>query len=177
MASTEIRDWRRTLRYRHLLVRQMVQMKNRFSGLLMETGVSHNQQRLHKVGYFRELLSSHEEVRDSIRPLLRLSRETIVRCQKTNTTLAGYLPFSETVTVSRRYPRSIEAVESCETLGHNTGTSKERKRVKRSRSVLNTDSRNRTSKSARTGSKGCRARSRSTRNRSRQRRSRVRRPA
>jgi hypothetical protein len=29
MASTEIRDRRRTLRYRHLLVRQRVQMKNR----------------------------------------------------------------------------------------------------------------------------------------------------
>ena len=28
MASTQIRDRRRTLRYRHLLVRQMVQMKN-----------------------------------------------------------------------------------------------------------------------------------------------------
>src|SRR3989454_8205450 len=35
MASTAIRDRRRTLRYRHLLVRQMVQMKNRISGLLM----------------------------------------------------------------------------------------------------------------------------------------------
>src|SRR6202790_3534486 len=47
MASTEIRDRRRTLRYRHLLVRQMVQMKNRISGLLLlETGVSHNKQRL-----------------------------------------------------------------------------------------------------------------------------------
>jgi len=33
---------RRTLRNRHLLVRQMVQMKNRISGLLTETGVSHN---------------------------------------------------------------------------------------------------------------------------------------
>jgi len=40
------------LRYRHLLVRQMVQMKNRVSGLRMETGVEHNKQRLHKVGYF-----------------------------------------------------------------------------------------------------------------------------
>jgi len=49
MASTEIRDRRRTLWYRHLLVRQMVQMKNRISGLLLETGVSHNRQRLHKV--------------------------------------------------------------------------------------------------------------------------------
>jgi transposase len=39
MASTEIRGRRRTLRYRHLLVRQMVQMKNRVSGLLLETGV------------------------------------------------------------------------------------------------------------------------------------------
>ena len=44
----------------------MVQMKNRISGLLMETGVIHNKQRLHKVGYFRELLSSHEEAKESI---------------------------------------------------------------------------------------------------------------
>jgi transposase len=62
MVSTEIRDRRRTLRYRHLLVRQMVQMKNRVSGLLMETGVEHNKQRLHKVGYFHELLSTQPEV-------------------------------------------------------------------------------------------------------------------
>ena len=31
-------------------------MKNRISGLLVETGVSHNKKRLHKVSYFRELL-------------------------------------------------------------------------------------------------------------------------
>src|SRR5438034_8201419 len=37
MMPRAIRDRRRTLRYRHLLVRQMVQMKNRVSGLLMET--------------------------------------------------------------------------------------------------------------------------------------------
>jgi len=42
MAATEIRDRRRTLRHQHLLVRQMVQMKNRISGPLMETGVSYN---------------------------------------------------------------------------------------------------------------------------------------
>jgi transposase len=40
MVSTEIRDRRRTLRYRNLVLKQMVQMKNRVSGLLMETGVS-----------------------------------------------------------------------------------------------------------------------------------------
>jgi transposase len=69
----------------------MVQMKNRISGLLLETGVSHNKQRLHKVGYFRELLSSNEEVHENIRPLLRLSRETIVRCQKMDYALVSSL--------------------------------------------------------------------------------------
>src|SRR5205814_1773270 len=91
MVSTEIRDRRRTLRYRHLLVRQMVQMKNRVSGLLLETGVSHNKQRLHKVKYFRELLTTNQEVDQSIRPLLKLSRETIERLQKTDYALVSSL--------------------------------------------------------------------------------------
>ena len=34
MASTQIRDRRRTLRYRNLVIRQTVQIKNRVSGLL-----------------------------------------------------------------------------------------------------------------------------------------------
>ena len=63
MTSTEIRDRRRTLRYRGLLVKQMVQIKNRISGLLMETGVSFNKQRLHKAGYFADLMSLNEELR------------------------------------------------------------------------------------------------------------------
>jgi transposase len=70
MTSTEIRDRRRTLRYRGLLVKQTVQMKNRISGLLMETGVSYNKRRLHKVGYFDELMSGNEEIDNSIRSLL-----------------------------------------------------------------------------------------------------------
>jgi transposase len=57
MVPAEIRDRRRTLRYRHLLVRQMVQMKNRVSGLLMETGVEYNKQRLHKVSYFQDRMN------------------------------------------------------------------------------------------------------------------------
>jgi transposase len=82
MASTAIRNRRRTLRYRNLVLKQMTQMKNRISGLLMETGVSYNKQRLHKLGYFMELMSCNEEVNESIRPLLKLSRETIVRSQR-----------------------------------------------------------------------------------------------
>jgi transposase len=57
MASTEIRNRRRVLRYRGLVLRQAVQMKNRVSGLLMETGVSYNKLRLHRMGYFAELTS------------------------------------------------------------------------------------------------------------------------
>src|SRR5271163_2021350 len=91
MMPAEIRDRRRILRYRHLLVRQMVQMKNRVSGLLMETGVEYNKQRLHKVSYFRELLSTNEDVHESIRPLLKLSRDSIVRLQKTEYALVSSL--------------------------------------------------------------------------------------
>ena len=91
MMPPEIRDRRRTLRYRHLLVKQMVQMKNRVSGLLMETGVEHNKSRLHKVGYFGKLLATSAEIDASIRPLLKLSRETIERCQKTEYALVSSL--------------------------------------------------------------------------------------
>src|SRR5580692_8474547 len=91
MASTAIRDRRRILRYRDLVVKQSVQMKNRVSGLLMETGVSYNKQRLHKVGYFAELLTTNEEVNESIRPLLKLSREMICRSQKPDYALVSSL--------------------------------------------------------------------------------------
>src|SRR5215472_1775470 len=91
MASTEIRERRRTLRYRNLLVRQTVQLKNRISGLLMEAGVSYNKQKLHKVGYFRELLKSNPDIDESLRPLLRLCRETLVRLQKTESALVRSL--------------------------------------------------------------------------------------
>ena len=91
MSSTEIRDQRRTLRYRNLVLKQMVQMKNRVSGLLMESGVSYDKQRLHKMGYFSQLFSTNEEISDSIRPLLRLSREHIERAQRLDRALISSL--------------------------------------------------------------------------------------
>src|SRR6267378_4083308 len=82
MASTAIRERRRTLRYRNLLVRQMVQMK---------AGVSYNKQRLHKAGYFRELLTTNPAIDEGLRSLLRLCRETVVRLQKTESALVRSL--------------------------------------------------------------------------------------
>jgi transposase len=87
MAPTAIRERRRTLRYRNLLVRQTVQLKNRISGLLMEAGVNYNKEKLRKVGYFRELLKSNPDIDESLRPLLQLCRETLVRLQKTESAL------------------------------------------------------------------------------------------
>ena len=65
MASTEIRDRRRILRYRNLVLRQAVQMKNRVSGLLMETGVSDNKLWLHRMGNFAELMSTQRQIKIS----------------------------------------------------------------------------------------------------------------
>jgi transposase len=91
MASTAIRERRRTLRYRNLLVRQMVQMKNKIGMLLMEAGVSYNKQRLHKAGYFRELLATNPDIDEGLRSLLRLCRETVVRLGKTESALVRSL--------------------------------------------------------------------------------------
>ena len=91
MASTAIRERRRTLRYRNLLVRQMVQMKIKISALLMEAGVSYNKQRLHKAGYCRELLATNPHIDEGLCSLLRLCRETVVRLGKTESALVRSL--------------------------------------------------------------------------------------
>ena len=91
MASTAIRERRRTLRYRNLLVRQMVQMKIKISALLMEAGVSYNKQRLHKAGYFRELLATNPDIDEGLCSLLRLCRETVVRLGKNESALVRSL--------------------------------------------------------------------------------------
>ncbi|HEY1963365.1 MAG TPA: IS110 family transposase [Acidobacteriaceae bacterium] len=110
MATTEIRDRRRMLRYRNLVVRQMVQMKNRVSGLLMETGVSYNKQRLHKVGYFAELMSTNDEVSESIRPLLNLSRGMIRRSQKLDYDLVSSLERDPVLKERLRRLRTVPGV-------------------------------------------------------------------
>ena len=76
MAPLEIRELRRELRYRNLLVRQRTQTKNKVSGLLMETGIEYNKQKLHQKRYFSELLRRQgaEKLPASLTPLLELSR-------------------------------------------------------------------------------------------------------
>jgi transposase len=85
VAPVEMRELRRLLRYRNLVVGQAVQMKNRMSGLLMEVGAEYSKQRLHGAKYFSELLDQLEEVPESVKDLLRLSRgalETFATTQR-----------------------------------------------------------------------------------------------
>lgn len=74
VATSEIRELRRLLRYRNLVVRQSVRMQNKIAGLLMETGSPFAKEKLHGKKYFADLLKNLEEVPESVKDLLRLSR-------------------------------------------------------------------------------------------------------
>jgi len=74
MMSEELRELRRILRYRNLVVRTATQMKNKMSGLLMEVGATYDKRRLHGRKYFNVLLERVEDVPESVKDLLRLSR-------------------------------------------------------------------------------------------------------
>jgi len=82
---------RRLLRYRNLVVAQAVRMKNRMSGLLMEVGAEYNQKQLHGEKYFGELLDRLEEVPESVKDLLRLSRGALEMFQRTQQQLLSRL--------------------------------------------------------------------------------------
>ena len=69
-----MRDLRRLLRYRQLVVAQSVRMQNKMAGLLMETGAPFVKAKLHGKKYFTQLLKTLEEVPESVKDLLRLSR-------------------------------------------------------------------------------------------------------
>lgn len=74
MAPRDIRELRRVLRYRNLLVRESVRMKNKISGLFMEVGAEYEKSKLHGKRYFHELLRTVEDVPDSVLDMARHSR-------------------------------------------------------------------------------------------------------
>jgi len=102
VAPAELRELRRRLRYRNLVVAQAVQMKNKMSGLLMEVGAEYNKQQLHGAKYFTELLEGLEEVPESVKDLLRLSRGALETFQTTQQQLLARL---------EQHPRLAERVK------------------------------------------------------------------
>lgn len=91
MAPTEVRERRRVLRYRSLVVGEATRMKNKISGLLMEVGAQYNKKQLHGKRYFAGLLTGLEEVPESVRELLQLSRQSLELFQGLERGLAGKL--------------------------------------------------------------------------------------
>ncbi len=76
MAPAEIREMRRELRFRNLLVGESVKMKNKISGVLMEVGAEYDKYRLHGRRYFSELLETidPEIAPPSVHRMLKTSR-------------------------------------------------------------------------------------------------------
>lgn len=74
MAPPRVRELRRILRYRNLLVGQAVQLKCRIASLLMETGTEYDAGRLHGRSCFAELTAGLQDVPDSVTKLLRMGR-------------------------------------------------------------------------------------------------------
>jgi len=102
VAPVEMRELRRMLRYRNLVVAQAVRMKNKMSGLLMEVGAEYNKQQLHGKKYFAELLGSLEEVPESVKELLRLSRVALEMFETTQQQILDKL---------RKEPRLAQRLE------------------------------------------------------------------
>src|ERR1700692_150185 len=87
----QLRDLRRLLRYRNLVVQQSVRMQNKMAGLLMESGTAFNKQKLHQKKYFADLMKSLEEVPESVKDLLRMSRGSMEMFQSTQKQLVERL--------------------------------------------------------------------------------------
>ncbi len=77
LAPPELRELRRVLRYRNLLVGEAVRMKNKISGLLMEMGEPYDARRLHGKKYFSQYMDSLENTPESVVELLRISRSSL----------------------------------------------------------------------------------------------------
>ena len=91
MASPLVRELKRVLRYRNFLVRQAVAMKNKTTGILMEVGVQYDSSRIHRQGYFYELLENLEDTPNSVRELLRTTRGGLEMFQSAQAKLLGAL--------------------------------------------------------------------------------------
>ena len=94
--SPEMRDLRRLLRYRNMVVQQSVRMQNKMAGLLMETGTSYQKKKLRGKKYFSTLIDSLTEVPESVKDLLRMSRSSMEMFESTQKQLIKRLLSEQT---------------------------------------------------------------------------------
>jgi transposase len=97
MMPEELRELRRVLRYRTMVVRTAVKMKNKMSGLLMEVGAQYNKRQLHGKRYFSNLLQRVEDVPDSVKTLLKMNRSGLEMFDGVQKKLTGALLKNKTI--------------------------------------------------------------------------------
>ncbi len=77
MMPEHLRELRRILRYRNMVVHTAVTMKNKMSGLLMEVGAGYDKRRLHGKKYFNGLMERLDDVPASVKELLQQTRGSL----------------------------------------------------------------------------------------------------
>jgi transposase len=95
--SPQMRDLRRLLRYRNMVVQQSVRMQNKMAGLLMESGTAYQKKKLRGKKYFSTLMDSLEEVPESVKDLLRMSRSSMEMFESTQKQLIKRLLSEQTL--------------------------------------------------------------------------------
>lgn len=91
MPSAATRQLRAALRYRNLLVREEVRMKNKTAGLLMEAGAQYSKNKLHGRKYFDTLMDELDYVPEAVKELARASHESAKYFELAQTRLVNSL--------------------------------------------------------------------------------------
>ena len=110
VGSVEMRELRRLLRYRNTVVAHAVRTKNKMSGLLMEVGAEYNKRQLHGKKYFTELMGRLDEVPESVKEMLRLSRSALEMFETTQRQLLDQLQQEPLLSKRLKVLRSIDGV-------------------------------------------------------------------
>jgi len=105
--SPELGALRQQLRFRRLVVEEMVLFKNKTAGLLMSAGVEYERRRLHGKRYFQKLVKDHPHIGAELQPLLAFTREQIDTLQRMD---------HQIVRTLQRHPRLQARVAALETI-------------------------------------------------------------
>jgi transposase len=124
VAPPKLRELRRMLRYRNLVVREAVRMKNKTAGLAMEVGAEFVKRKLHGKTYFETFVGNLVDVPASVKDLLRLShgamqlfdgvQKRLVRALCTHADLAERVARLQTIKGVGEITALTWALEICE---------------------------------------------------------------
>jgi transposase len=110
VGSPEMRELRRMMRYRNKVVQHAVEAKTQMSGMLMEVGAEYSKKRLHGKEYFTALLTELNEVPESVKDLLQMSRAALEMFEATQRKILNQLQRSPLLAQRVKLLQSIRGV-------------------------------------------------------------------